>query len=680
MPIPSKQIGWSQKAKLLWNITKQLETLTQVAGNVGPAPGPTTTTTTSTTVAPGPTPSYIGTFNVDTREINTNWLNFSIASKDNGQYTNITVNWGDNTSDTYTLNPDSYLYMGHNYASADTWTVTFTVNTPSNIYRISLNRNYNESNAQITSYDFNTLDGTIELDVSYCLLHIASVDGLSTLTSFESQYADLESLSLFGGTNIINLIASNNNLSVLDLTPAVSLQYVQVTNNQLVGIDINDSPNITYLDLSNNSLAQVNVDDILLSLVTNNQVNGYLDLRGLANDAPTSTGLAAKATLEARGWIVYVNATSGVSATLMYYLTNNNNVDGAKMAAINNGTNYTMLMLYLVPVTVYYNGTLDANTPMFTNPELTQFNLPNIGGSYGYAIFTDVTINQNNVPGGLMTYKFNPYTGTINFTTGTISAISYKTLYLLYYQQQLTCDSNYWYSVNAYIPPNQTGLEVGGYVFSGYDSYQGYFTNYNARPYIRLNDSLDTNVYLVQNDISGLILEALPCTYIPIWTVTWGYSSQDAINGVNPPIQIKPSGSNTTFTGCSYIRMADGSPFYNFVTSNFWVSDGTYVKYFNNNYSEGYWDLYNAPNIIVINPPPSPYTFDVVNTSWCGAFQPGSGYPHQTIYSNFPTLTVGGQYYFDAQLTNPLYNYSYFTNGLYWFYQYNGHIVQLYNC
>lgn len=34
MAIPSKQIGWSQRANLLWEISKQLETLTKVAGNV----------------------------------------------------------------------------------------------------------------------------------------------------------------------------------------------------------------------------------------------------------------------------------------------------------------------------------------------------------------------------------------------------------------------------------------------------------------------------------------------------------------------------------------------------------------------------------------------------------------------------------------------------------------------
>ena len=53
MAIPSRQIGWSQKANLLWQISKQLEKLTQVAGNVK------LTTTTSTTTAT-PTTYTIG--------------------------------------------------------------------------------------------------------------------------------------------------------------------------------------------------------------------------------------------------------------------------------------------------------------------------------------------------------------------------------------------------------------------------------------------------------------------------------------------------------------------------------------------------------------------------------------------------------------------------------------------
>jgi hypothetical protein len=58
MAIPSRQIGWSQKANLLWQISKQLEKLTQVAGNVVINPS---TTTTTTTVAV----SYLTTENND---------------------------------------------------------------------------------------------------------------------------------------------------------------------------------------------------------------------------------------------------------------------------------------------------------------------------------------------------------------------------------------------------------------------------------------------------------------------------------------------------------------------------------------------------------------------------------------------------------------------------------------
>jgi hypothetical protein len=48
MAIPSQQIGWSQRSKLLWQISKQLEALSGIMYNRG---NPTTTTTT-TTVAP----------------------------------------------------------------------------------------------------------------------------------------------------------------------------------------------------------------------------------------------------------------------------------------------------------------------------------------------------------------------------------------------------------------------------------------------------------------------------------------------------------------------------------------------------------------------------------------------------------------------------------------------------
>jgi len=60
MAVSSQQIGWSQKDKLLWNISKQLEILTQVTSKVVLSPSSTSTTTTlvpittTTTTTSGP--------------------------------------------------------------------------------------------------------------------------------------------------------------------------------------------------------------------------------------------------------------------------------------------------------------------------------------------------------------------------------------------------------------------------------------------------------------------------------------------------------------------------------------------------------------------------------------------------------------------------------------------------
>lgn len=50
MAIPSRQIGWGTTDNLLWQISKQLEYLTQVVAN-GPQVS-TSTTSTTTTIAP----------------------------------------------------------------------------------------------------------------------------------------------------------------------------------------------------------------------------------------------------------------------------------------------------------------------------------------------------------------------------------------------------------------------------------------------------------------------------------------------------------------------------------------------------------------------------------------------------------------------------------------------------
>lgn len=65
MAIPSQQIGWSQRAKLLWQISKQLENLTKVMYNNGSTTTTTTanpsSTTTTTTAIPASTSTTTST-------------------------------------------------------------------------------------------------------------------------------------------------------------------------------------------------------------------------------------------------------------------------------------------------------------------------------------------------------------------------------------------------------------------------------------------------------------------------------------------------------------------------------------------------------------------------------------------------------------------------------------------
>jgi hypothetical protein len=56
MAIPSQQIGWSQKSKLLWQISKQLEYLTGILYKGGATTTTTSTSTSTTTTTTTATP------------------------------------------------------------------------------------------------------------------------------------------------------------------------------------------------------------------------------------------------------------------------------------------------------------------------------------------------------------------------------------------------------------------------------------------------------------------------------------------------------------------------------------------------------------------------------------------------------------------------------------------------
>jgi hypothetical protein len=100
------------------------------------------------------------------------------------------------------------------------------------------------------------------------------------------------------------------------LAPASSvLQELRSFSNGYSNIDLTGCPALNYLDLRQPgvNLPQATVDDILVKLAGFGVSNGGLVLTN--NTPPSATGLAAKTTLEGRGWSVLVDSpiTVGLS-------------------------------------------------------------------------------------------------------------------------------------------------------------------------------------------------------------------------------------------------------------------------------------------------------------------------------------------------------------------------------
>ena len=71
----------------------------------------------------------------------------------------------------------------------------------------------------------------------------------------------------------------------------------------LTNLNVTGCTNLTYVDSSSGNLSQSVVDAVLSELVTNGAHNGTCDVDN--NNPASSAGLASKAILVSRGWVVY---------------------------------------------------------------------------------------------------------------------------------------------------------------------------------------------------------------------------------------------------------------------------------------------------------------------------------------------------------------------------------------
>lgn len=195
-------------------------------------------------------------------------------------------------------------------------------------------------NLQNLNADYNAL---VSLDVSG-LTNLTYVDVSDCdLVNSEGE-ASLSSINVSGCTALEQLRIDDSNFSGVmpNLTGLTSLQYFDLDQSNIAGdIDISASSfnALTGFDLSgntitsiiipeaplsdvnlyNNALTETAVNNVLQWLGGNGIENGYVDLSGGTNAIPTGNGATAKATLQSRGWNVYVNqappASVGIAAS-----------------------------------------------------------------------------------------------------------------------------------------------------------------------------------------------------------------------------------------------------------------------------------------------------------------------------------------------------------------------------
>jgi hypothetical protein len=110
-------------------------------------------------------------------------------------------------------------------------------------------------------------------------------------------YFDADQCNITGSLNLSAMLA----LSGFDLNGNEGLTSVTISSSQPLGSGAN-------VYLHGCALTETAVNNVLVALAANAVENGYVDLSDGTNAIPGATGLAAKTTLEGKGWTVDVNS------------------------------------------------------------------------------------------------------------------------------------------------------------------------------------------------------------------------------------------------------------------------------------------------------------------------------------------------------------------------------------
>lgn len=222
MSVPNQQIGWSQKDKLLWNITKQLESLMQVASNVV-LPTSSTTTTSTSTIAPTTTTTTTAI------PIVTAGLILNLDASNASSYPGSGTTWTDLT--------------GNGYNATAQGSIPYTSNGQASYFTLDGSiSNYFLGNNTLYGTNSNQISGDVGITYSFAFSP-SNVSGRSFLFSnyngSRGYIFELGTLSGLWTNTLRNFVASGNVSDNRGSTPVLSndtIYIITITWNQITKV------------------------------------------------------------------------------------------------------------------------------------------------------------------------------------------------------------------------------------------------------------------------------------------------------------------------------------------------------------------------------------------------------------------------------------------------------------
>ena len=199
-----------------------------------------------------------------------------------------TINWGDGTTESISMtNNDGSVTFAHTYSEYGEYTVTVCIDNPEYVFNIRINPDDWGGGGVLSVSGLPKFRGLNEVNFGY--------------------NPDLTSLDVSNMPYLLYVNATNSGLTSINLTGSTGITSLELSGNSLTSIDFTGLVNLYNVNLFDNSLSQESVDYILTFLANGSVSGGSVDLSGGTSAPPSAIGLAAIATLEARGWDVFVN-------------------------------------------------------------------------------------------------------------------------------------------------------------------------------------------------------------------------------------------------------------------------------------------------------------------------------------------------------------------------------------